>query len=347
MENSFFILSKQNIEISRFHICTWDIEDTDPFIEIGVEFDFPNELKEIDFKLVIPSIKTNTNPVCLSQNLISNTENCKFIFNDNVKKFDYINNDKRNGGVVTFETRGSLTIYPIKPELSDRVVSFKIKRENLNILSTSYIRLKIEPQSLSIIKNGIANTTRIFDYKLNEKRNLPDNVYDIVKDSYYLCTVKSCFCLHVIPNSYIISFVDQIKLKNIRELEALPFKNYLPYELKNMKEGKYMILFCKEKDSDAYSFFTIFTKERIGTQQILLAIGANILCSLLFGFASLNANINGSNNIWEAVPLGYWIALIIIFILIIILFVPIRWNKNILKIFELLSETLSKSIFKI
>lgn len=331
MENSFFILSRQNIEISRFHICTWNIENIDPFIEIGVEFDFPNEIEEIDFKLVLPFIESNTNPICLSQNLISNTENCKFIFNDNVKKFDYINNDKRNGGVVTFETRESLTIYPIKPELSDRVLSFKLKRENSEIItSTSYIRLKIKPQSLSIIKKGIAKTTRIFDYKLNEKRNLPDNVYQIIKDKYKFCSVENCFCFHIIPNSYDISFIDNTKLKNIRELEESAFRKYLPEELKSVKADNYMIIFNKDKGADAYSFFTIFAKETIGTKQIVFAISANIFCCLLFAISDLRTCSNGSINIKEF-PIEYWIAIVILLILIISFFHPIKWIKSHIK----------------
>jgi hypothetical protein len=34
MDNSYFILSKQNIEIQRFHICTWDIQNTRSFVMV-------------------------------------------------------------------------------------------------------------------------------------------------------------------------------------------------------------------------------------------------------------------------------------------------------------------------
>lgn len=331
MDNSFFILSKQDVEISRFHICTWDIENENSFIEFGIEFNFPDNDKEIDFKLVVPFVKDKSiTPVtCLLPNLISDTENSKFIFNDNIKEFSYLDSSKKSGGIITFETRGKLTLLPIVPEIEEQVVTFKIKKSNSKENST-YTRflLKTNFQTLSRVKKDIAKTSYIFDFKLNEKRNLPDNVYEIVKDYYHLCTVKSCFCLHVIPNLYNISFVDQIKLKNIRELEVPAFKKYLPNELKNMKEGKYMILFCKGKNSDAYSFFTIVTKERIGSQQILLAIGVNILCSLLFGIGTLRTNIKDSTNIWKAFPIEYWVAIVVLFILIISLFHPIKWIKS-------------------
>jgi hypothetical protein len=343
MDNSFFILSKQDIEISRFHICTWDIEDDNSFIEFGIEFNFPRGDKVIDFKLVVPFVKDNnlTPVTCLLPNLISDTENRKFIFNDNIKEFSYLDSSKKSGGIITFETRNKLTLLPIVPELEDQVVTFSIKEPKTkeNSIYTRFL-IKTNYKTLSRIKKDIAKKSYIFDFKLNEKRNLPDNVYKIVKDDYHICTVKSCFCLHVIPNSYNISFIDQAKLKNIRELEVPPFKKYLSDELKNMKEGKYMILFCKENDSDAYSFFTIVNKERIGTQQIILAIGANILCSLLFGFGTLRATNKDNSYIWRGLPIEFWAAIIILIVLMIFVCYPAR--KKLLKIWDLTVDVLSK-----
>jgi hypothetical protein len=54
MDNSFFVLSKQKVEIYRFHICTWDIENEKSFVEIGMEFIFLNNSNEIDLKFIAP-----------------------------------------------------------------------------------------------------------------------------------------------------------------------------------------------------------------------------------------------------------------------------------------------------
>jgi hypothetical protein len=362
MGNSFFILCERKVEISRFHICTWDIENENSLIEIGMEFEFPNAIQELDFKLVIPLFQKqkpniglsfsvfqpkadlnlnldtqNSDVCCLLHNLIDNSDNSKFIFNDNIANFSAIKGDKRNGAVLTFETRtpNKLSIRPLS-ELSidnscQQIISFKVKNDNQN--NTNYIRLLIKTplSTIANLNKGIAQTNFIYDIKLNEKRNLPNEVNNILQNQYILCEVKSCFCFHIIPNSVDISFIDQTKLKNIRELEVSAFKKYLPDELKTMKEGKYIIVFNKDKDADAYSFFTKFTKETIGTRQVLLAIGANIICSLLFGISTLRTTFNDDISIWKQIPIEYWIATTILITLIISLFGPIKWVKSLLK----------------
>jgi hypothetical protein len=341
MDNSFFILSKQKVRISRFHICTWDIESSNTFIELGVEFNFPKGTQEVEFKMVVPFVDENSSVCCLLQKLITDTENCKFIFNDNIKSFSYFDNsDKRSGGIVTFETRENkkLKILPVASEITENnVISLKVKNENPNEPMPSYIRFLIKSnlQTFARIKKGIAKTDFIFDIKLNEKRNLPNSVYDI-KDKYNFCEIENCFCFHVIPISYNISFIDQTKLKNIRELEVLGFKKYLREELKTMKEGKYMIVFNKDTKQDSYSFFTIFTKETIGSKQILFAIGANIFCSLLFGISVIRTSFNSNSSFWKQIPAEYWIAIVTLIILIVFLFIPckaffkivLEWIRN-------------------
>lgn len=182
--------------------------------------------------------------------------------------------------------------------------------------------------TLARVKKGITKTDYIFDFKLNERRNIPDNAYDIIKNEYRFCEIKSSFCFHIIPNSYNISYVDQNKLRNIRELEVEAFKQYLPDELASMKEGRYIIVFNKNQDSDAYSFFSIFTKETIGTKQMAFAIMANILCSLLFAIASFRYSVNEGVFFWKYLPAEYWIALGILVILVLSLFSPYKQIKK-------------------
>lgn len=37
MDNTYFILSKENLCIERFHICTWNLKDSSAFVEFGIE----------------------------------------------------------------------------------------------------------------------------------------------------------------------------------------------------------------------------------------------------------------------------------------------------------------------
>lgn len=333
MDNSFFILSKQEVVISRFHICTWDIENTNSFVEIGIEFSSSNQ-EELDFKFVAPFAQSMNAVRCLAENLNKDSNNSKFIFNDNIKSLDVIKGDKRNGAILIFETREKLAILPLGiVSMGDQIVSFKVRCPIFEDPTKCYIRflISVKNDTLSTVKKGIANTSFIYDIKLNERRNLPNEVHSLTMDEYNLCKVESCFCFHVIPNTFNISFVDQNKLKNVRELEVRAFKNYLPKELETMKEARYMIVFNKMSKEDSYSFFTIFTKEIIGTNQILLAIGANILCSLLFAIASLRLNLNPEISVLKQIPFEFWISIAGLLILVLWIFKDrfkfFRWKK--------------------
>lgn len=37
MDNTCFILSKENLCIERFHICTWNLKDSSAIEEFGIE----------------------------------------------------------------------------------------------------------------------------------------------------------------------------------------------------------------------------------------------------------------------------------------------------------------------
>jgi hypothetical protein len=319
MDNSFFILSKQQIEISRFHICTWDIENEKSFVEIGIEFNFPDNASMVDFRFLAPFVKKEDKIRCLLDRL-KLRENSKFIFNDVIKNSSPINEDDIHGTVLDFKSREKLAILPLTDNISvekNGLISFKLRKPQIENATNFYVRFLIHTtaKTLSTEKKGITQTTFIHDIKLNENRNLPNNVATLM-DEFILCTVKNCFCFHVIPNSFNIAFVDQNKLKNVRILEVSAFKKYLPDELKTMKKDKYMIVFNKETAAKSYSFFTIFTKEIIGTKQILLAIGANILCSFLF---------------IRFPEYSVWILLFGIILLLIILFSPYSFVKRLFR----------------
>lgn len=165
----------------------------------------------------------------------------------------------------------------------------------------------------------------IYDFKINEKRNLPQPVYEL-KNSQNLkiCSIRKLFCLHAMPDNFIFSFIDTSKLKNIRKLESSAFQRYLP-QIRGIDKDCYNIMFLKDEakdDNDSYSLFTVCTEETIGSKQIALAVGANILCTLLFAISSLKLDYS---MVWYLqIPWEYWATMGIVVILGLYLLIPLK-----------------------
>lgn len=306
MENSFFVLSDgdNTTTIERFHICTWDFTDKNSFIELGFEIDNSNSDRDnINLTFAAPFLKnvTEGNITCLADRLRIR-ENSKFIFNDTVPNSKAIADDDRNGTTLYFEGRDALTILPIEKKEIDQqngALSLTLKVPT-DATDKMYFRILIAlpHKTIAIPKDSFSKTMYIFDIKVNEKRNLPDEVFRLMKKNRLsLCTIKRCFCFHIIPNTLEISFIDDKKLENIRELEYSAFKKYLPDKVTGLKQEEHMIIFLKDADKEAhkdtdkdakkntsYIFFSTFTKERLGSKQIFFTLAANILCSTLLAF---------------------------------------------------------------
>lgn len=329
MNNTYFILSNKAIVIERMHICTWDFIGSNAAIEIGLEFMPSPFVKNVEIKLSLPFLKGTDKIKCLMDSLIRDDDNSKFIFNDTIKANKPINGDKRNGAILEFNSRNSLSVLPIKrQDVVDGVCSFTV--DNLNQSIKNYVRLYVQTtvQNLAVIKRGIARTLYIYDIKVNEKRNLPDHINELINNGFMLCNkINSCFCFHVIPSQYNISYLNTNKLKNIRILESDAFNKYLP-NTERMKNDDSLIVFNKsEKAADGtYTFFSEFEKETIGNKQIVLAIGANVLCSLLFGLFSLREKDWEKGTKWyEWLPWEYCLAFVVLIVLIGYLFIP--WKR--------------------
>lgn len=327
MDNTYFILSDKAVSIERLHICTWDLQYNNAGIEIGIEFVTSPNSQNIKFKLSLPFMRETNEVKCLMEALIRDDDNSKFIFNDTIKANRPIKGDKRNGTILEFENRKSLSVLPIKDiEKVDGILSFSVKGTSQQ--NSNYIRLYIQTElsSLSVSRVGIAKISHIYDIKINERRNLPTHINDLINGNFKICNIiKQCFCFHVIPSSYNISYVNSVKLKNIRILEAESFNHYLPINFR-MKKNDYIIVFNKVENAKdgIYTFFSEFEKETIGNKQIVFAIGANIVCSLLFGLSSLRDFTTGEK--WyEKLPLEFWMAIIILIIFLCWLFIP--WKK--------------------
>lgn len=325
MDNTYYILAKEQICVNRLHICTWEFPDESSYIEFGMEFPYESFSKNsIILYLATSFIKKNDSVSCLLKNL-SDRDNGRFIFNDVVSGIDNVGEDSRDGSILKFEKRDKLTILPCDIKVNDGFISFEVKKPN-RYEGNLYFRvlIKLRKGTIAIKKSGIAQTSYIYDFKINETRNLPQNIYDLKKNKgLELCKIENVFCLHAVPDNFVFSFIDSSKLKNIRKLETLAFQRYLP-DVRGLNKDCYNIMFLKDGKKDSYSFFSMCTEETIGSKQIALAIGMNILCSLLFAFSSLRFVKVPSIEWYYQVPWEYWVALGILLFLILYLFTPLK-----------------------
>ena len=327
MENSYYILSKAQLSIERLHICTWEFPQKTSYIEFGVEFSYNDFIDDsICLYWAAPFIDERADIRCLLNN-ISDRTNGQFIFNDVVCGVDNVGDDSRDGSILRFEKRDSLTVLPCDIKKQAGLVEFEIKKPK-KYKGNMYFRVLVNlKDTIALVKRGIAQTTYIYDFKINETRNLPQKIYELKKnDDLEICKVKKVFCLHAVPDDFAFSFVDSSKLKNIRKLESAAFQKYLP-EINGISKDCYNIMFLKDDDKDgkeSYSLFSICTEETIGSKQIALAIGANILCSLLFTFSSLRFVKDSTIEWYRQIPWEYWGALAILVVLFVYLFTPLN-----------------------
>ena len=206
MNNTYFILSNKTIAIERLHICTWDFVSSKAAIELGMEFTINPTIKDVEFKLSLPFLQKDDKVICLMDSLVRDDDNSKFIFNDTIKANKPINGDKRNGATLDFVSRNSLSVLPMKQiSVDDGVCSFKVNTTIPN--ARNYVRMYIQTslKNLAVINNGIAKNTYIYDIKINERRNLPDHINELLNGGYTLCDkISSCFCF-IVPHSFAVS----------------------------------------------------------------------------------------------------------------------------------------------
>lgn len=333
---SYFILSNdKELEITRFHLFTWDLDKSG--IEIGIEF--LTKKQKVSFELSLP-FEYRDMPKCLMTNLINNDDNSKFIFNETLISREDINQDRRNGAILHFKNR-TIGILPIdfkKCNRDDkRIISFDIN--NTINDNTNYIRMfiNVSVNDFSVIKKGITKETYIYDIKLNTERNIPDFVYNLTKDNFSLCKITSAFCFHAIPILYNIAYLNSNSLKNIRTLEVEPFNKYLDFLNLKVGTNEYVIVFNKISNGNSYTFFSIFEKELISNIEICWSIIVNIACSIFFAIASYRLSKN-TELLYYKMP-EYLIA----FIILMLLLVYIKYHEKIKKYYEKIKNFFNKT----
>lgn len=287
MNNSFYIFSNSHLTIERLHICTWDIKGAKAKMEIGMEIknDGLSLIQDpLQISLSIPFDQKNMEVKSLHYELCEE-KNSQYIFNDIIEGSNIIDEDAKRGKVLHFKERGDLAVLPVKTAMSQDGNILNLTINPGGVKENIYVRLimDLDVSTVSIVKNGIAKKGYIFDFKINESRNMPDSLVTKIKSSDLL-TINQVFLFHAVPDLYNIDFYDSNKFKSIRKLETEVFADYTG--IQELRNDEYMILFNKDTNKKAYSFYTCFSNEIIGTKQIMLAIGTNIMCSLLFSLPS-------------------------------------------------------------
>lgn len=293
MNNSFYVFGNIPLTIERLHICTWDIKRANSKMEIGMEIknDEASCIQNpVQISLLIPFGQKDIEVKSLHGELCEEKFS-QYIFNDIIKSSDIIDEDAKRGKVLHFKERGDLAVLPVETKVLQDGKILNLTINPSGVKENIYVRLimDLDVNTVANVKNGIAKKGFIFDFKINESRNMPDSLVTKIKSSDLL-TIKQVFLFHAVPDSYNIDFYDSNKFKSIRELETEVFADYTGIE--ELKNDEYMILFNKDTGKKAFSFYTCFSNEIIGTKQIVLAIGANILCSLLFSLPSFRNSWN-------------------------------------------------------
>jgi len=353
MENNIFIYTDKEraVKFERFHICTWEFRNETSILEIGGELN-RDELANSDnvsFSIYLPWLNPKQNISDLYDKL-KDPDNSKFIFNDSVSASEYLDDGQKKGVIQTFVERKKLCILPINKEINEQNGCIKVLI-NLKPLKSKevwrninpYFRLFIEPKIdfLSTRKTGISHSTIIYDFKVNEKRNLP-NQPTIDLQEKGLCSIKTCFFFNIIPNSYELNFFDNSALKNIRTLEYNSFKKYLGDN--RVKKDEYVVVFHKKKEQESYSFFSVYSKERIGAGQFALAVLVSLFSGILLFMPTYKQNGSFgylSKEFWLNLPFEVYISLAIGFLVIVYFF----WPK-ILFIFQKIYSFIIKLISK-
>ena len=322
MENAFFIMGgttsqRLPITISKLHICTWNMRDCNAYFELGIEIAANTLSLNVDYS--ISFLAEWLTPCCEIISLhekFADSDNARFIFNETVESTRDVNGNKHNGTRISFTNKRQIMLLPIneaKPQDGMVILTFNNKAPQ-GVYPYIRILIKTPLSQLAMIKKGIAKNSYVFDIKINEKRNLPNWVLDVQNQSnYQFCPIEKAFCLHAVPASYEISFIDSNKLKNVRKLEKSAFTKYLP-EIKSIENDDYIITFSKSEDKakSSYSFFSVFTQETIGTDQIIFSIVVNIICSLLFAIDSWRLACFEIKSWWWKFPWMFLIAVGII-----------------------------------
>lgn len=330
MNNSYFIFSDTNdpIEFERFHLCCWEFSNSTSLVEIGGELRQESILSDdLTISIYVPWINQKCECRDLYGKLID-PENSRFIFNDSISDTTYLDGSTNRGVIHSFFLRSKLCIIPASVRIAENKIvtvklDLKLYRERCKeSIPNIYFRFWIKPSIpfISIRKDGISKSTIIYDIKINERRNIPDDAIEILSGKEF-SKIATCFSFNILPNKYDLVFFDSNSLKNVRSLENELFNRYL--NDKRVKNDELIVVFNKRIGLESFSFFSIYSVERIGTGQFAVAVLINIICGVLLFIPSYKSTKNPPLTAVEIIsdpPSELIIALVLFFSALIYLF---------------------------
>lgn len=323
MNRNISILSKtEGVSIERLHVVTWDIKSKNYYTEYGLEINNRGSVKpdELVLKLSLPCLPSNSEDIVSLDKNLSDLENCRFIFNSDVKQVIPIGPGGVSGNKVAFRGGREITILSSRSmEISKAKDILEIKISNLESIQGEIVYLrflvKSTQASFQTKKNELSRRMINYDVRVNESRTASEGVKQLQKDGFSFISVRSCFCLHIIPVEYSMGVIDSPKLKEIRELESNAFEKYLgeiaDEEGLELKPSSYNIVFYKQGDRENYSFFSVFYEETLTNTQLGIAIAVNIISASLFASYEFRTTVN-PGLVWAQTPWEYWVASFIV-----------------------------------
>lgn len=329
MDLSTYILSDTPLQINRMHMCTWDIKGCKAFVEFGFDFSVEASQKNEICLIVASSFISEADTTEDLYEQIVSKENLAFIFNDQYKGKKEVNHGPHSVGCdISFTIQKEMRFLPISKIETHNGYS-KLIIKNWSTATSNYIRFCIDTNYdvLATIQHDITRTLHIYDIRINSLRNLPKFIESFLDNGMELCRkISKCYMLHAVPSEYIICHHEE-GFKSLRIVEHEKFYAYLSKK-RELKADENTIAFNKLQAQDGeYSFCTEFEHERVGTQQLLVAIGCNLLCSIFFAIGSILHPTQSGAPWYNNMPVLYWIAIVIIIGLIIYLVVCARKKK--------------------
>lgn len=313
MDNSFYLFSDtiEDVNIDRFHICSWDFRDKSSIVEFGVEIN----QKSINFdenfilNLYIPWLKSDCTITDFYNRLVD-LGNSKFIFNDVAIGRDVFDEDGgKTGGIQKFKVRENIVLIPFQHEVLENILRITLNLADYQKQRTDqsqenlYFRFSIERkkrEGIALKKTGINKSTLIYDIKVNERRNLPENI-----SAKHPCNIGCVFYFNIVPNDYNLNFFDSKILKNIRTLEYHGFSRYLNDN--RVKANDLVVVSSKSSGLDSYSFFIVYSNEILGVGVLALALLLNLLSGILLFLPSLRSD-RFNHNVYN-LPLELYVAI--------------------------------------
>ena len=304
---SYFLTSKEYkvFEVEKLHFCSWLYKNGRECVEIGVQIklnesfnqirlDDSGKIRRLPLTVWIPWVVKGDDVRSLYKE-ISNKENAQFIFNDACPTSTNIGEwGDADGQVLEFKHRGKLGVMPFEIVTNDGRVDLDIRvPRECQAKYPLYVRFVLPVLNSRPTFHLKTVTNDIYAYNVNvgQLRNAPEN---FPMDER--CCLRDVFCIHIVPSSYCQTFSDPHAFVNLRFLEVDHYKKYVVNQdcfERNITQDKYIVSFNKltssgEKTSQttAYNFFSLFTKDCIGTKQIWYSILINIGCAILLSAVS-------------------------------------------------------------